>query len=94
MLAVSTDSLAVEALIEENPLGISGLKIQQVINPAFLNGECLVLPWSRNVRGVRFFVLVELLPINSAALIPLPLEPCQHLRVDFTRCGRNQPAPC
>ena len=84
-----SDALSVEALVEEDPLGVACLEVDPVADAAFRSEECVLLRWPCDVAWAFFFVLVELFPIGA---VPLLLEP----RFDFSwkvgGASRDDPA--
>ncbi len=65
--------LAVEALVEKDPLGVTGLKVDLVTDAGLGGGECFVLFRSSDVARTFFLVLVETFPIGAVVLSCEPL---------------------
>ena len=84
-----TDALAVEALVEKNPLRVAGLEVDPVADAAFRGKECVLLSWACDVAWAFFFVLVELFPVGA---MPLILQPGFDFRGEVGGAGRDDPA--
>lgn len=66
------NTLSVQTLVEENALGVAGMKVDLVADTAFRGDKWAFLNRSGDVGWAYFFVLIELFPVGAMTLISQP----------------------